>query len=289
MTSSLHPDRAVPHPSVVRRLVDGQFPGWADLPLTRVQHSGTDHDVYRLGNDLVVRLPVVDRALGQAELERRWLPVLAPHLPLALPQHRAAGRPALGHPFPWSVWGWLPGRSVTGRLTDADADQLAGFVVALHGIPLSGAPPRRPGDRGGPLADRDDEVRRALAEIGDLVDGASLLSCWTEAVDASRWSGDVWLHGDLLPGNVLVHERAVSAVIDWGLLSTGDPAADLVAAWHLFDGAQRRRFLGTADDTAVARARGWVISQAAVAVPYHRRTNPGIVAQSLRALAAVLD
>jgi aminoglycoside phosphotransferase (APT) family kinase protein len=235
-----------------------------------------------------VRLPVVAWATGQAELERRWLPVLGPHLPLAVPTHRATGRPDHGYPFDWSVWDWLPGRSVDGRLDDAAADALAGFREALHAVLTDLAPPRRPHSRGGSLAERDEEVRRAIRTIGDLVDGPRTLAQWAEAVAAPRWAADVWLHGDLLPGNVLVHEGRVSAVIDWGSLTTGDPAADLVAAWHLFDGPQRRRFLGSADDATVARARGWVISQAVIALPYHRDTNPGIVAQSLRALAAVL-
>lgn len=138
----------------------------------------------------------------------------------------------------------------------AAADALAGFRDALHAVPTDLAPPRRPYSRGGPLAERDDEVRRAIRTIEDVVDAPRALASWAEAVQAPRWADDVWLHGDLLPGN------------DWGSLTTGDPAAD---------------------DAAVARARGWVISQAVIALPCHRDTNPGIVAQSLRAIAAVLS
>ena len=289
MTHRMHPDQVATPPQLVRRLVDEQFPQWADRPLTRIRHAGTDHDVHRLGDDLVVRLPVVAWATDQIELERRWLPVLAPHLPLAVPRHRATGRPDHGYPFAWSVWDWLPGRSVDGRLDDAAADALAGFRDALHAVPTDVAPPRRPHSRGGPLAELDDEVRRAIRTIEDLVDAPRALDAWAEAVQAPRWTDDVWLHGDLLPGNVLVDGGRLSAVIDWGCLTTGDPAADLVAGWHLFDAPQRRRFLGDADDAAAARARGWVISQAVIALPYYRDTNPGIVAQSLRALAAVLS
>lgn len=283
----MHPDQVIATPALVRQLVDEQFPQWADRPMTRVEHHDTDHDVHRLGDDLVVRLPVVGWATGQAEAERRWLPVLGPHLPLAVPQHRATGRPAHGYPYAWSVWEWLPGHPVRQRLGDQDADLLAHFVAALHAVPTDTAPPRRPRSRGGPLAERDDEVRECVAVLGSAVDGPRTLATWTDAVAAPGWGEDVWLHGDLLPGNVLVHEGRVSAVIDWGSLTTGDPAADLVPAWHLF--RRPDRFLHGQDDATVARARGWVISQAVIALPYHRDTNPGIVAQSLRALAAVLS
>ena len=149
-------------------------------------------------------------------------------------------------------------------------------------MPTASAPPPSPGSRGGPLAERDDDVRRAIETVGHLVDTSRTLRLWAEAVEAPRWSAEVWLHGDLLPGNVLVHEGRLSAVIDWGLLTTGDPAADLVAAWHLFDAPQRHRFLGAAYDAAVRRARGHTISQAVIALPCYEHTNPGIVAQSLR-------
>lgn len=280
-------------PALTRRLVSGQFPHWAGLPLRRVDSFGTDHAIYRLGDHLAVRLPRIASATGQAELEARWLPRFAPLLPLALPVPVALGEPGFGYPFTWSVCEWLPGVSAT----DADLDlmraaaDLAAFICALAGIPAAGAPPRRLSARGGLLALRDDEVRLAVAELGDRIDGAAALRSWEQSLHAPAWQGaDVWLHGDLLPGNLLATGGRMSAVIDFGCLGVGDPAWDYLPAWNLLTGPSRERFrarLGT-DDGAWLRGRGAALSQAVVALPYYWDSNPGMVRQASHALAEVL-
>ncbi|ARQ67714.1 phosphotransferase [Streptomyces marincola] len=159
---------------LVRGLLSQQFPQWADLPIELVPSYGTDHDVYRLGERLCVRMPRIGWASGQAERERTWLPRLAPHLPLLLPVHVAMGQPAGTYPFSWSVWEWLPGDNANGTIGDPEqaAVDLAGFITAMRSIDTADAPPRARGARGGKLAENDEPVRRAVRELGDRVDGA---------------------------------------------------------------------------------------------------------------------
>lgn len=289
----MHADEVETDAGLVRRLLAGQFPQWAGLPVEPVVSYGTDHDIYRLGDGFAVRMPRIAWATGQATKEARWLPVLAPHLPLAVPVPVAMGRPAEGYPFEWSVYEWLPGANANGTLTDLEraAVDLAGFVTALRRVDTSGGFPRRRGGRGAPLAENDEQVRRSIAELGDRVDGTAVLRSWEESLDAAPHEGrEVWVHGDLLPGNLLVVDGRLSAVIDFGALNVGDPACDLQPAWNVFAGTNRQRFraeLGV-DDAAWLRGRGWALCQAVVALPYYWDTNPGMIRQASHALAEVL-
>jgi aminoglycoside phosphotransferase (APT) family kinase protein len=280
--------------ALVRRLLVGQFPQWADLPIDPVESYGTDHDIYRLGDELAVRLPRIGWATEQAAKEAEWLPKLALHLPLAVPSPVARGHPALGYPFHWSVYEWLPGESANGTIDDLDraAVDLAEFIQALRRIDTAGAHRRSPGSRGGPHAERDEQVRRSIGELGDRIDGAATLRSWEESLEASAvWHGDeVWVHGDLLPGNLLVIDGRLSAVIDFGGLNVGDPACDLQPAWNVFDGDNRARFLTLleADESSWLRGRGWALYQAVSGLAYYWDTNPGMIRQTSHALAQVL-
>jgi aminoglycoside phosphotransferase (APT) family kinase protein len=203
------------------------------------------------------------------------------------------GHPAEGYPFAWSVYEWLPGENANGKIDDLDqaAVDLAAFVNALRLVDTTDADPRPRGARGGPLAELDEAVRRSIAQLGDRIDGDAVLRSWEESLDASEWDGEeVWVHGDLLPGNLLVVDGRLSAVIDFGCLSIGDPACDLQAAWNVFAGDSRTRYRAElqADDTSWLRGRGWALFQAAVALPYYWDTNPGMIRQASNALAQVL-
>jgi aminoglycoside phosphotransferase (APT) family kinase protein len=190
-TARMHADEIETDVALVRRLLAGQFPHWADLPIDPVASYGTDHDIYRLGDHLAARLPRIGWATRQAAKEAEWLPKLAPHLPLALPVQLAMGRPAEGYPFGWSVYEWLPGENANGTIEDLDqaAVDLAAFVTALRQVDTTGAPPRPPGGRGGPLAEHDEQVRRSIAQLGDRIDGEATLRSWQESVDAQAWDG----------------------------------------------------------------------------------------------------
>ena len=289
----MHPDEVGTDVALVRRLLREQFPGWAGLPVEPVDSYGTDHDIYRLGEHLAIRLPRIGWATGQAAKEARWLPELAPHLPLAVPVQVARGRPAHGYPYEWAVYEWLPGANANGTLGDLEqaAVDLAEFVRALRRVDTAGAHPRPPGRRGAPLAELDHDVRRSIRELGDRIDGAAAIRAWEESLNAPVWgSEEVWVHGDLLPGNLLVVDGRLSAVIDWGAFNVGDPACDLQPAWNVFTGASRARYRAEleVDDASWLRGRGWALYQAVGALPYYWDTNPGIIRQASRALAEVL-
>lgn len=289
----MHTDEIETDADLVRRLLAGQFPRWAELPIRPVVSYGTDHDIYRLGADLAVRLPRIGWATAQAAREAEWLPKLAPHLPLALPVPLAMGRPAAGYPFDWSVYEWLPGENANGTIEDLEqaAIDLAAFVAALRRIDTADAFPRPPRHRGAPLVEFDEAVRRSVAELGDRIDGDATLRSWQESLDAPAWDGpEVWVHGDLLPGNLLVVDGRLSAVIDFGGLNVGDPACDLQPAWNVFAGSSRQRFRSEldVDDASWLRGRGWALLQAVVALPYYWETNPGMVRQTSHALTQVL-
>jgi aminoglycoside phosphotransferase (APT) family kinase protein len=289
----MHADEVETDVALVRRLLAGQFPQWAHFTVVPVESYGTDHDIYRLGDGLAVRLPRIGWATDQAAKEAEWLPKLAPHLPLAVPVQLARGRPAEGYPFEWSVYRWLPGENAIGTIDDLEeaAVDLAAFVRALRRVDVTGAHPRPSGARGAPLAELDEQVRRSVAELGDRLDADATLRSWQESLDAPHWDAEeVWVHGDLLPGNLLVVDGRLSAVIDFGGLNVGDPACDLQPAWNVFAGGSRARYraeLGV-DDASWLRGRGWALYQAVSALPYYWDTNPGMIRQASHALAQVL-
>jgi aminoglycoside phosphotransferase (APT) family kinase protein len=280
---------------LVRRLLAAQFPQWADLPLEQVDHAGTDNAIYRLGEDMSVRLPRIHWATGQAEKEQRWLPRLAPHLPLAVPIPLAIGMPGEGYPWRWSVSPWLEGEEATGdRIADLRqaATDLARFLAALQRIDPTGGPLAADHNlRGAPLAMRDSATREAIAALDGVIDTGAATTAWEAALQAPQWDrASVWFHGDVLAGNLLVDRGRLSAVIDFGGLGVGDPACDLMSAWSLFSGDSRDVFRSATavDDATWARARGCALSQALLALPYYLETNPVIVARSRHAIEEIL-
>lgn len=293
----MHADELDIDAALVRGLLENQFPQWAGLPLERVRPSGTDNAIFRLGDELVLRLPRRDKDAVRLEKERDWLPVLAPLLPLAVPVPVAVGRPAEAYPLTWSIYGWVPGRPITEEpLADQGhaAHDLAAFIAALQRVDPAGGPP--PGEhnafRGEPLAARDTATRAAIAALREDIDARAATDVWQEALGARVWTEPpVWIHGDLDARNLLVERGRLSAVIDFGCLGTGDPACDVMVAWKLFSGEARRVFrtaLGV-DGATWSRGRGWALSQAVGALAYYTtETNPVLVREARRWLAAVL-
>lgn len=289
----MHADEVATDEALVRRLLADQFPRWANLHVAKVESYGTDHDIYRVGDQLSARLPCIGWATKQAAKERDWLPKLAPHVPLALPVQLAMGHRADDYPFDWSVYEWLPGESLATAPVDLDraAVDLAAFIVALREVDTADAPRRPTGRRGAPLSECDEQVRQSIAALGTRIDAATAARLWDESLAADPWSADeVWVHGDLLPGNLLAVDGQLSAVIDFGGLNVGDPACDLQPAWNVFTGESRSRFRDElqVDDASWLRGRGWVLYQTVSALPYYWDTNPGIVRQASNALAQVL-
>jgi aminoglycoside phosphotransferase (APT) family kinase protein len=292
----MHPDELDIDVALVERLVAAQFPEWAALPLERVESAGTVNAIYRLGEEMAVRLPRRAAWTGGFDKERHWLPRLAPHLPLAIPEPLAHGEPGEGYPLPWAVYRWLEGEVATpGHIDQSQAAlDLAGFILALQRIdPADGPRPSAENyQRGVPLGTRDGGTRRAIGELEGRVDTAAALEAWEVALLAPEWERPpTWLHGDLMPGNLLVRDARISAVIDWGALAVGDPACDLMPAWNLLEPDAREVFRGAlgADDATWARGRGWALSVAVIALPYYWETNPEFAAIARRTLTAVLE
>lgn len=274
---------------LVRRLLRDQLPRFASLPLRRVLPWGTDHGVWRLGNDHSVRLPRIHWATHQLDVEASWLPRLADHVEVALPVVVATGEPAHGYPYRWSVHRWVEGRAA-GAVSDLDdprrfAEDLADVVGQLQQAPTHGAPAAI--GRARPLAAYDDETRRYVAAAGDLVDADAALGVWEDALAAPPHDGHpVWVQGDLA-GNVIVHDGRLHGVVDWGGACAGDPAVDVQVAWSpLFTETSRDSFLAAlrVDDATVRRSRGTAVHQACGALPYYLDTYPEIVERSRHTL-----
>ena len=277
---------------LVRRLIAAQFPQWAGLTVESAGAgaAGTDNVIYRLGPDLAVRLP--RRPFGADHLEReyRWLPVVGPRLPLAVPAPAGMGVPGEGYPWPWMVCSWLPGE-VAALAPVADprraAVTLARFVAALRAVDPAGGPSSH---FGASLDTRDQVARDAAAALADQFDTAPALAAWQEALAAPPWTGrPVWLHGDLHPLNLLVSQGELTAVIDFGLLGLGDPACDLMIAWTYLPPAARRTFrqVLAVDDATWSRARGWALNLGLRAAAW-ATGNPVLAAIGRSTIAAVV-
>lgn len=248
-----------------------QFPQWAHLTVAPVPVEGWDNRTYRLGDAMTVRLPTHASYAPAVDKEHHWLPLLAPHLPVAVPVPLAKGAPGEGYPFHWSVRRWMDGETASlARLTSMTefAAAVAEFVLALQGIDASAGPLAGAHSfyRGAPPAHYDDETRRAVAALSGVIDGPAALRAWDEAL-AAQWDGPPrWFHGDVAVGNLLVRDGRLSGVIDFGTSGVGDPACDLVIAWTFFADASRdvfRRLVGQ-DDGMWARARGWALWKALI-------------------------
>jgi aminoglycoside phosphotransferase (APT) family kinase protein len=283
----MHADELETDAAVVRRLLRVQFPEWAGLPIERVPSSGTDNALYRVGDELVARLPRIHWAVGGLEHELEWTPRLAPLLPVAVPELVAKGEPADGYPWPWAIYRWLEGENpVPGAV---DERELARLVRAFRELELPDGKRTR---RGKALVTQDAATRKALGELDGMIDTDAAEAVWDEALATPVWSdAPVWLHGDLLPGNLLARDGRLVAVIDFALVGVGDPACDLLPAWALLQGPARHRFrLETGvDDSTWSRGRGWALTIGLVALPYYKDTNPGFAAVARHLIDEVLS
>jgi aminoglycoside phosphotransferase (APT) family kinase protein len=266
--------------AVVKRLIVAQFPRWSDLDVVPVDVDGWDNSTFRLGEDMSVRLPNSDGYAAQVAIEVRWLPWLAPHLPLPIPELIAVGRPDEAFPLPWSVRRWLPGSPATiDRVDDLDrlAVDLAGFLHSLQRIDPSGGPPPGPrnGFRGGALATYGDDTSSAVTALAGEIEAERALEIWNRALETSWDSPAVWVHGDVTGSNLLVVDGRLHAVIDFGCVAVGDPACDMTIAWTLFTGTSRRTFRQhlDIDDAVWARARGWALWKALITLRDDASTN----------------
>lgn len=291
MAARMHHDEVEVTEALVRRLLGAQMPDLADLALSIVEPWGTDNGIWRVGDDHVVRLPRIGWTEGQVTQDARWLPRLAPHLSVAVPDPVAVGQPEFGYPFRWAVHRWIPGEGASLDTIDdpvAFALDLAGFVQQLQRVPAVDAPVAR--NRARPLRDYDGSTRAAIEGAGHLIDAAAATAVWEDALAAAPHDGPtVWVHADL-EGNCLVRDGRLHGIVDWGSACAGDPAVDVQVVWSpLFTEESRSVFLDAlaVDEATLARSRGAAINQACAALPYYLHTYPLIVERSWHKLAAL--
>jgi aminoglycoside phosphotransferase (APT) family kinase protein len=277
---------------LVERLVAGQFPHLTDLPIDPVPSTATVNAIFRLGDQLCVRLPRVAAWSRDLHREWRWLPKLAPQLSLRIPEPVELGHPTSSYPFSWAIYRWIEGRPYADGSVDDEARaarDLARFVLELRRIdPVADAP--RAGRT--PLAEADPATRAALDSARGVIDSDAATVAWEQALQAPVWTGTpVWIHADLLRPNILVDGGRLGAVIDFGGVGVGDPATDVIAAWSVFGHRGRTVFRDAldVDDVTWSRARGIALLQAAMIIPYYLETNPGFVALAVRTVEEIVS
>jgi len=267
---------------LVQRLVATQFPQWADLPIRAVDNDGWDNWTFHLGDRMKVRLPSAMGYSEQAEKEARWLPKLAPRLPLPVPVPVGIGQAAEGYPCSWSIYEWLEGEPTRREAVDDPVQfgwDLAKFLIALQRIDTTGGPP--PGQhnffRGADVMSvYGDEARQSVEKLADVIDAPAAQEVLDAAAAAVIVERPVWIHGDIAVGNLLVRDGRLGAVIDFGGCAVGDPACDLVITWVFLEGAGRDAFRLSvpADEAMWARARGWALWKAALVLANNSVINP---------------
>lgn len=281
-------------PPLVRSLLAEQHPDLAERSVELVAH-GWDNVLFRVGEDLVARLPRRAESVPLVEHEQRWLPELAPRLPLPVPAPVRVGRPGRDYPWPWSIVPWFEGSSALISPPEdpvTAAASLGSFLAALH----EPAPVEAPVNpyRGIPLRDRQPLLDRHLTALGETVDAGAIRTAWEGLVDAPVAAGPgLWLHGDVHPGNLVVRDGRLVAVVDFGDLCAGDRASDLAVAWMLFDGPARLELRAAAgarrpiDDATWRRARAWALALG-VAISANSADNPTYAGFGVRTIATAL-
>jgi aminoglycoside phosphotransferase (APT) family kinase protein len=287
----MHRDEVDVDVALVRRLVDVQFPEWSGLALEHVVSSGTVNALFKLGEEMVVRLPRTAWAPGAFDRQRRWLPSIAAAVPVAVPAPLARGTPAFGYPFDWGVHSWLRGATVVpGELVDEVqlARDLAEFVRAMWTIDPADGPSQRRGDL---RTTWDAPARASILDLDGVIETQAATASWDESLAAEPWSGAPrWVHGDLMPANLLVEGTRLVGVIDWEAFGVGDPAVDLMVAWNSISSPGRAVFrdMVAVDDATWLRGRGWALCTGLRALPYYAETNPQLAANARFRISQVL-
>jgi len=282
--------------SLVRQLIAEQFPQWANLPIKPVEFDGWDNRTFHLGDDMSVRLPSGKNYIEQVQKEQKWLPILAPHLPLPIPTPIAMGKPDNDYPWHWSIYGWLEGEHASyDSVNDLCqfATKLAQFLTALQQIDTTDGPPAGKHNfyRGGDLTTYDDGTRAAITALDGKIDTDSASKIWQEAISTSWHGAPIWVHGDVVATNLLVKDGCLSAVIDFGCSSIGDPACDMVIAWTFFSKQSREAFRSelNVDDDTWARGRGWALWKALILLAKQGNTTPLEAEKAQRTLDELLQ
>ncbi|WP_433774236.1 aminoglycoside phosphotransferase family protein [Bacillus wiedmannii] len=288
----MHPINA----SLVEKLIQEQFPEWAHLEVKPVKFSGHDNRTFHLGDQMSVRLPSDAAYAPQVEKENKWLPILSKELSLPISAPIAKGNPSEEYPWSWSINKWVEGETVTKEnVHDLNefAAELGSFLVALQSIDASNGPIAGAHNfyRGGLISVYDQEAREAIENNKDVFDEALLKHFWKLALRSTWERKPVWVHGDIAPGNLLVKDGKLSAVIDFGILGVGDPACDAAMAWTFFDKNSRNIFkeILRMDEETWNRARGWALWKALITYDANKGSNKGGAEESHRVIQVIVD
>ncbi|GGD61044.1 aminoglycoside phosphotransferase family protein [Paenibacillus nasutitermitis] len=281
---------------LVSKLINSQFPQWSDLEIKPVKKSGNDNRTFHLGKSMSVRLPSDEAYVPQVEKEQKWLPILAKHLSIPISEPLAKGEPSEYYSYPWSVNKWLDGETLTlENIDDLNqfANDLGKLLVELQSFDASGGPLAGEHNfyRGGDIAVYDDECRAAINNNINTFDKVLLEGIWELAL-ASKWSGEpVWVHGDIAPGNILIKNGKLCALIDFGILGVGDPSCDAAMAWTFFDESSRKIFKNALnfDQETWNRARGWALWKALITYDYHKQSDKIIADESCNIINVILN
>lgn len=266
--------------TIVKRLIHCQCPQWKHLPIQRIISSGTDNALFRLGSDYIMRLPRLDGGTPNINKECEWLPKLAPMLntPISVPVYK--GQPDDNYPYFWTVARWHDGAVPDFESNDEYeplAKDIAHFINELHAIQVPEGPSSRRGVHLNTPA-LDAETRQAISQLHGEINVEKVTALWNELSQLPYWDKEqVWIHGDLLPGNILILQGRLSAVIDFSDVGLGDPASDLIPAWCLFNTRSRvifKQHLKSVDENTWQRGRGRALSIALIILPYYKNTNP---------------
>lgn len=283
---------------LVQQLIVSQFPQWAHLPIVPFEFGGCDNRTFHLGNAMSIRLPSAEEYARQVKKEQEWLPKIATHLPLPIPEPIAMGMPSKDYPWYWSIYKWLEGESANClMLSDAHleiiAAQLAQFLRAFHQFDAEDAP--APGLhnwwRAAHTSVYDAETKSLMEKLKDFIDVNNARSLWQRAIN-SKWNRDpVWVHGDVASGNLLVRDNKLAAVIDFGCMGIGDPACDLTIAWTFFNGQSRNIFKANLDfdEETWARARGWAMWKALYEISELEDKSGAALAKQMQIINAVIE
>jgi aminoglycoside phosphotransferase (APT) family kinase protein len=257
--------------TMVKRLIATQFPQYQHLSIKTMEVSGIDNRTFRLGHNLLIRLPSAKGYAAQVEKEQHWLPILSPHLSTQIPKPIAMGMPCDDYPWNFSIYEWIDGTSANLlSLESVELNQiaisLADFLTELHAIDTDNGPQAGLHNyyRGGHPHVYDEQARADIASLSDIVDANKSLAVWQKAISSTWHLSPVWVHGDYASGNILIKDNQLGAVIDFGCMGVGDPACDLVIAWTFLHGSSRALFKDrvSLDDNTWARARGWALWKA---------------------------
>lgn len=290
--TKMHPHELTIDSALVNTLLEDQCPQWVHLPLRAIPSSGTDHTLFHLGDEFIVRLPRIDWAAASIDKEYEWLPKITTYLTTPIFTPLFKGKPNSIYPWSWLVGKYHNGHSPKAEQADEYAllaQDLANFLNQFHSIPIASGPFSR---RGVPLSELNEKTQQAMHQLDGEIDIHHVTELWQQCMATLPWQQPpVWVHGDFLPGNILIQNNRLAAVIDFSDLGVGDPACDLVIAWGLMNAKSRnifRNHLIHMDNHTWMRGKGWALSIALIMLPYYKNSNPTLAQLARRMIEQIL-